>query len=125
MRPPRLLPAPPAVVHLSLSLCPVRGTRPLQVVAEIQKKMYAEGRGPADEKGQSPGPSILQQIFTGNPNKNPGYVPPYDPRSRRARALATQLAGGGGRSERVAGHGHMRAVLCCCRPDSTARQSYT
>ncbi|PNH05393.1 Phospholipid-transporting ATPase 3 [Tetrabaena socialis] len=52
-----------------------------QVVQEIQKKLQREGRSVADERGQV-APSILASIFSGKPNKNKGFVPPYDSRSR-------------------------------------------
>ncbi|KAG2453313.1 hypothetical protein HYH02_001537 [Chlamydomonas schloesseri] len=51
------------------------------IVAEIQKKLQRAGRSLADEKGQEP-PSILAAIFSGQANKNRGFVPPYDPRSK-------------------------------------------
>ncbi|GFR43006.1 hypothetical protein Agub_g4006 [Astrephomene gubernaculifera] len=52
-----------------------------QVVQEIQKKLVMEGRSLADERGQEP-PTILGSIFSGKPNRNMGFVPPYDPRSK-------------------------------------------
>lgn len=51
------------------------------IVAEIQKKLQRAGRSLADERGQEP-PSILAGIFSGQANKNRGFVPPYDPRSK-------------------------------------------
>lgn len=53
-----------------------------QIVQEIQKNMKKAGLTLADEKGQVP-PSVLAGVFAGEQhNKNAGYVPPYDPRSK-------------------------------------------